>query len=628
MRKLIILLTLIGTICSFTALAEVVHISNISTLRQVMKYDYNNGIDSPIILDKGTYNISKPLVVYPGITLEGTVKDGVLKTIINAQYKCPCIFLDYGNLQSLDLQEGMGVNGGGIDVAESDVARDWPSTISHCIISGCVAANGAGIFAVTASDPSDSSLRCTIKDDVITDCLSNIGGGICMTNTKGKLGKNQIIDCDVEKCVAGYQGGGIFGNGIYVVGDTNNVKLTGQIISALPAGYYKAKKSTGTFDFTGMELYENGCYNNGGAGCFHNCSLYGKIDVTNNKAKDGGGLELINSSVDNNIKVDGKEIPLTCNIADNVAGMAGGGIYQINGSLNGCNIHNNTVIHKYYTQDQSGNKHGYVAFGGGLYYTSSVKPIYGKPCITNCTISNNSAFSKNKPPYQNIYVGYQHSNEKSYFDTTTLTSAKFMDFGFLNNSQPLIFMKKYDDTGTIWAPEKTMLLQVGGVIILPIVFGLATEGAISIVANCIAKNVTVEGEAATNLVDNGAEDINNEAEPIPPTEEMVEQEQNIVQDAAIMEAPAADASVEANPADKANVQLKNANTLFTSMKKSYLSQIEKFDKISQIYRQDWQEIIASECFDDNISALQWRKLEGMIFTLKDGPFPDAPPYIE
>ena len=162
----------------------------------------------------------------------------------------------------------------------------------------------------------------------------------------------------VHDNIAGNIGGGIvivgYGGGADVIGHANNLifdltdKLSVQNNKAVNGGGIAFTFGTGmtlpsgskiTTNFVGSTIHKNTATNNGGGLYFINNTTasqnytiginlnYGNI--TENKADDGGALyvkkEIVNSSA-----VDSKEL----NIANNVAGHNGGGIYIAGGELN------------------------------------------------------------------------------------------------------------------------------------------------------------------------------------------------------------------------------------------------------------------------------------------------------
>jgi hypothetical protein len=372
---------------------------------------------------------------------------------------------------------GIGPNGGGIDVSDVDSTEDIATTISHCIISACVSGYGGGIFAGVKSNGFNQTQGCIIKDDVITGCLALYGGGIYELNASDVSFNNPIVDCEVIGCKAGLSGGGLFGDGISVMGNDQAVNLTGKI-SYLP-GMGQPENPKQSYEFIGMNLIKNFTYNNGGGATFCNSSMvYGKITVEGNIAQNGGGIMLTNSTMQNYIPyankyVDDKGKTYVCDINNNTAYFAGGGVYQINGSLYGCKILNNTVVYKYYDGGYLGGNSGVVFFGGGLYYTHDSAELavndYGDK---NCLIQNNKVKYHNSiVGMQNIYVGYlnDESPEKSdsYIGQHTWYNAQQGAKSDHSGLRPIPFMKTNDNKGQKWdslgLTIATVLVAVAGV---------------------------------------------------------------------------------------------------------------------------------------------------------------------
>jgi hypothetical protein len=445
MKKLLLtlMLTLMSVGYGFNAMAqqtkilsETVSCDNPSNIQSVLNsfeiYVQKKHQEAIVKLAPGIYKISNPIVVGSGEILEGTVdkETGKLLSTIDAQNKCRCATVYDGNINDLNLVRGSSLTGGGVCILNHGQVNRF-NVISNCIISGCVANLGGGIFAGQRAE-------CEIENVVVTNCIGAYGGGIAMF---GNSHNNKLLqNFEITNCKAASDGGGLFVNNFFnntIVG-TGDTNIAGNIAPlALTNPNLQPVLQDASYNFTGIKLSHNIAYISGGGACLNNSVINGSCCIDNNKAHNGGGI-LLHSSLICGTVYDKNGNPkqlYRSNIYDNAADLAGGGAYAVDSSIVNYNIYANNVRQHNYHKGILRNRNS-VAYGGGLYYVTGALPGTCVP-INNDSIKGNSCIVIKNPGTteqtayaepQNIYIGLNNVNDYKEISVKTREQASAMSY--------------------------------------------------------------------------------------------------------------------------------------------------------------------------------------------------------
>ncbi len=311
-----------------------------------------------ILVSAGIY---PEMVDYSGKAIEVIGVDGADQTILEgAGSFLTVVRIDAlsgtSRLEGFTVQNGFGVScgspltlcGGGVIILEST------AEIKDCVLSQNSAANGGGLHAEFSS--------VTIDGCLVMNNFANQGAGISI-----KGGSCQIFDT----IMIGNSASG-WGGGLYVNGDAAIVNGEAAVEIDNCDFTDNSSESGGGFMMTGVTgsmanclIDGNQAIDEGGGGLFEQfCDLsVSGLQVRQNSAFDGGGLGITHFC----------QIDLVDSvISDNVAGNAGGGIFNFE------------TFSTYRRLRITGNSA--VTRGGGI-----LARIFGDPIIENCLIVENHA---------------------------------------------------------------------------------------------------------------------------------------------------------------------------------------------------------------------------------------------
>jgi hypothetical protein len=229
-------------------------------------------------ITNGTYSISSQLEITKNITVQSV--NGPDVTVVDGGGVCRCAYLTAGTLSGITLTNGF-ISGSGAAMYTSGGGAYLflGGTLTNCIISGCSAINGGGVW---------------LYNGTLCDCT--LSGNAADNGAGAYLYGGDISNCTLCVNVATSHGGGAY--------------------------LYSGEINTCRF-FSNSANYGGGAQLSGGT--MNNSTLSG------NTANNGGGVHLTAGEVDN------------CMLHLNSAISAAGGAYLTGGELNNCTLSGNSA---------------------------------------------------------------------------------------------------------------------------------------------------------------------------------------------------------------------------------------------------------------------------------------------